>query len=458
MKRILLISLLFFVSLTGCEQKKEAPAAVKVEKLGTAVVLQLPTPKILFEEPIEAHRFELPSEALQVWRHTKSVKPALVLFSIHPLLQQIEEEQKADVAELIRSGDADTFKQRGSFYRVNPALAPTQTLSAAIADDLFSEVIWVIPTQSKVEELSLDVFRQQVVDAGFLTAAEGSTLTSAEGIISGTVRGLPFRAVHPDALPNLDKPVVIHFDTGYFKGLFKNEVATPLFDILHQTVSRVMQAEWKVYSATLSYSTQELLFSLDVRFLITNLAKIIEKPELLQQMPPAWKLHGDSMYIDKMYLETKSEEIIEEALVAAPDDPTIVFALSQVRFQQGRAEEAFTLLDKAVQLDPGYATAYMQLSDTGMENGQFDKALELQRKAINHYPENPFLKINEAGIMITMGKTEEAITKIEALQKFPWSPSLHPNMVEDLTSMAESARNPQPIETAEPATPQPEKK
>ena len=158
MKRILLLSLVFIVSLTGCEQKKDMSVAAKVEK-GPAVALQLPIPKLIFDEPTEAHRFELPSEALQIWRHSKSVKPALVLFSIHPLLVPVAEERKQDISELIRSGDADTFKNRGSFFRVNPALAPTQTVTAAIDNDLFSEVIWVIPTQSKVEELSLDVFQ-----------------------------------------------------------------------------------------------------------------------------------------------------------------------------------------------------------------------------------------------------------------------------------------------------------
>ena len=53
-----------------------------------------------------------------------------------------------------------------------------------------------------MEELSLDVFRQQVVDAGFLTEEEGKKLFYADGVTSGTVRGIPFRAVHPDAMPD----------------------------------------------------------------------------------------------------------------------------------------------------------------------------------------------------------------------------------------------------------------
>jgi hypothetical protein len=449
MKHILPFALMLFVTLVGCEKKEETPKAASTEKAATVIEQKLPTPELLFGEPVTAHRFELPTEALQVWRQTRSVKPALVLFSVHPFLDRIEDERKAEVADLIRNGKADTFKKRGSFFRVNPALVSTQALSAAIENALFSEIIWILPTRASIEELSLDILRKQVTDAGFLTRQEGDKLFLAEGVASGTVRGLPFRMVHPDTLPELDKPVVVHVDTGYFKGMFKNEVATPLYDILHQTISRIMQAEWQVYSTTLSYSTVERMFSLDVRFLVTVLAKIIEDPQLLQKMPEAWQLHGDAMYIGNMYMEKKSRDVIEEAAVTAPEDPIIVYALSQVRFQQGRAKEAFTLLDKAVELDPGYGTAYLELSDTGREMGQLDKALELQRKAARIYPENPFIQINEADILIQMQKTGKAIRIIEKLQTLPWSDYYHANAVENLDNMIEYARNPQPATQAE---------
>lgn len=455
MKRLLFISLLCLIATSGCEKKKEVPEAPKTVKPAAAVELKLPTPKLIFEEPVTAHKFELPSEALQVWRHTKSVKPALVLFSIDPLLERIDDERKTDITELITSGDAETFKQRGSYFRVNPAMVPTQTLSAAIDNELFSELIWIIPTRVGVEELSLEVLRKQMVDAGFLTEEEGKELFQADGITSGTVRGLPFRAVHPDVLPDLTDPIVVHIDTGYFKGMFKNEVASPLYDILHQTVMRIMQLEWKVYAITLSYSTQELMFSLDVRFLITALAQMIEDPNLIQKMPPQWRLHADAMYMGNMYMESKAQDIIAEAAVAAPEDPIIVYALSQIRFQQGRADEAFTLLDKAVQLDPGYGAAYIQLAETGRDKGDLTKALELQRKAVKHYPGNPFLQIAEADLLIEMKKTDETIQVINSLQMLPWSPYFHGNAAQNLNGMAEYARNPQPASSAE--TPQEKK-
>jgi len=212
---------------------------------------------------------------------------------------------------------------------------------------------------------------------------------------------------------------------------------------------RITQSEWKAYATTLSYSTEELMFSLDVRFLITALAKMIEDPNLLQKMPAGWKLHANAMYMGNMYMESKAQDLIEEAAVNAPDDPILVYALSQIRFQQGRADEAFTLLDKAVQLDPGYATAYLQLAETGIEKGQMEKALELQRKAVKHYPENPFLQMSEANLLIEMERTDEAIEVINGLQMLPWSPYFHGNAAANLNSLAEYARNPQPAEPTE---------
>jgi len=392
---------------------------------------------------MRGHLFELPSEVLQIWRHGRSARPALVLFSIHPLLERIGNEQKEVVRNLIATGSAEDFRQRGSFFRIDPALVPSQTVSAAIDSNLISELIWVIPTRIDIDEFSLEVLRKQLVDAGFLTGEEGTALTYDSGVARGNVRGIPFRAVHPDAMPDLEKPVILHVDTGFFKGMYKNEIATPLYDILIQTVMRISQNNWQVYLATLSYSTEEQEFSLDVRFMISALARLITTPALVQKMPTEWRLHSEAMYLGNMYMESKAHDLIEEAFVAAPEDPAMVYALSRARFQQGRNDEAFSLLDKAVEFDPGYGVAYLSLVQSGINKEQFDKALELQRKTINLHPENPFLKIDEAAILIKMHKRDAATLIINDLQKLPWSPWLHGNVKDDLRSMAEYASTPQ---------------
>lgn len=438
MKKLTILSLVFATLFFGCEQKAETTNVVSPTR--QTIALELPSTKKIFEEPGKSHLFELPSEALQVWRHVKSVKPPLVLFSIHPFLDPVVNQLQSGITDLIGTGQADDFYKRGSYFRADPLLLTTQTVSAAIDNELFSEIIWVLPTRSSVGELSLETFQKQVTDAGFLTGPEAEQLVLSDGVFRGKIRSLPFRAVHPDRIPAIPVPVVIHFDTGFFKGLFKNEVATPLYDLVHLTVMRIMQSDLNVLAATFSYSTEEEAFSPDVRFLITDLAQMVENSKLIQKMPESWKLHAEAMYVGNMYMTSKARETIEAAFVADPDNPGVIFALARVRFQQGRPEEALTLIDKAVEFDPGYAIAYRLLAEKALANNQPGKALDFQRELINYYPENPFMKLSEVDTLIKLGRPEEAVRVLQELEKLPWSPVFHPTAKQDLNKMAERAR------------------
>ena len=244
--------LLALLSLFGCQDeppKNEAPQKAPAVEQSQAKAEQKPASReettplssptgtvALFDEPIEPVVLELPSEAIPYWRDAAADrKPALVLFSIHPLLQPIDDSLKADVATLVAEGTAGDLLEHGSMYRSEPLILPTQTVSAAIDANLFSEIIWVFPSTATPDQMQYDLFRKQVTEAGFLTKEEGDALNLNGGIYTGTVRGVPFRAAHPSVLPDINKPMILHVDLGYFKGLYQGEVKTRIYDILHET-------------------------------------------------------------------------------------------------------------------------------------------------------------------------------------------------------------------------------
>ncbi len=93
-----LIATLFLASCKDsappAEQKTESTISGVAVSSGTtapADVLQA-SDVVIFSEPIDPVVLELPSTALPYWRDISAgSKPALVLFSIHPLLQPIDE-------------------------------------------------------------------------------------------------------------------------------------------------------------------------------------------------------------------------------------------------------------------------------------------------------------------------------------------------------------------------------
>ena len=394
----------------------------------------------LLADPVIPVMTELPSEALPAWREAMPVPGTLVLLSVHPFLQPIEAERAGEVAALVRTGSREQFLERGSFYRADPALVPTETVSAALLGGLVKEIVWVFPTSSPVEQLSLDTFRRQLTDAAFLTEPEVQGLTLASGVFHGTVRGVPFRAVHPGALPKIDGPFVVHLDLGYYRGLYQGEVKTPLYDLLHQSCRTLQGAGWRPQAVTLSFSTIEGANSHDVRFLLSNLADILRDPALLDSMPPGWAKRGEALYAANFFLDSKVREIYRQNAAEYRGDATAQYDEYKSLFSQRQVSEALIHLDKAVSLDPGYAAAYLELAQIAEQDGNLAAALNLLEKAGKVFPENPFIDLYRARYLVALGRVDEAAPLILRLERLPWSKRLHAEIPAAIADLADAAK------------------
>ncbi len=453
-KLTLITGLLIFSILIGCQeetpQRTLPPQNTETPEVETSSTAQEPDqPAVteststveIFSEPIEPVVLELPSEALPYWRDVaKKSQPALVLFSIHPLLQPIEPNLKDKVAKLMTSGTIDDFKLHGSLYRSEPLVLPTQTLSAAIDAELFAEIIWVFPSTAPPEEMQLPLFQKQVSEAGFMTAEESDNLKLSGGIYTGRLRGVPFRAVHPKVLPDIKKPMVLHVDLGYFKGLYQGEVKTRIYDQLLNTALSLNETGWTPELTTLSYSTMEGTFSLDVRFLITNFAEMLRDPTLLDgTMPQNWALRSEALYAVNFFLEGKTQEYYEQAAREYPQDAAAQYDLYRhLFFEQRKIDEALEVLDKTVSLDRGYAAAYLELAQIADNDGNLAAALELLTKAAPVVPENPMVNLYRAQFLIQSGRKDESMPLIRDLQTLTWSTHYHEGISGLLAQMANS--------------------
>jgi len=443
----LLYGLMFFCLLAGCQNQQNeqnapsnepSPDSAQLESTATQTPAQPPAaPKALFNEPIQPVKVELPSQALPYWRNAAGgSRPTLILMSIHPFLQPLNDSQRTDVAKLVATGTSDDFLDRGSLNRADPTLISTQALSAALEGNLFSRIIWVFPSTTEPDKLNLETFRKQMTEAGFLSDDEGANLELDNGVFTGTVHGTPFLAIHPRALTSIDEPVILHLDLGYFKGLYKNEIKTPLYPTLQQTTADLQALNLKVRAVTLSYSTEERELSLDTRFLINRFAEILERPEMIDQdLPHAWNLHSEALYTINFFLESKVSELYDRAVQAAPDDAAVLYGLSQRVLRDGNLDEALKLIERAVASDNGYALEYLNLADRALEAGDFKTALQLTEKGRPHFPRTPFIDIQRAQILLDLGRLDEAHALLGELKKLSWSKQVHPQIMQHLDEL-----------------------
>ncbi|WP_303722157.1 lipopolysaccharide assembly protein LapB [Malonomonas rubra] len=431
----ILITLTLFL-LFGCEQAKEQqkeshPPEIKSATEKAETVQQQSVGgngSGLFHQPITPKLVELPSEALAYWRVNTAEKPALVLFSYDPLLKSIDPSLQEEARELTLTGSSKELRLHGSFNTAEPLILPTQAVAAALDAGLFSKLIWVFPSKADPALLQLEFFRNQMVEEQLLTEEDAAKLKLNDGIYSGEVRGIPFEAVHHQQLFKMEEPFVLHIELGFFRGLYDNEIKSPLYTLLRNTVEGIRQQNWQPLATTLSYSTLEGAVALDVRFVINDLAKLMRNPQLLnQEMPKEWQLRSEALYAGDMYSESKKIELSEQMVTVAPQSAAANFDRFQALFLDQKVEPALESLAKAVELDPGYAASYLELTQLAIQDGNFDKALELVTLAEQQLPENPFIGLQKAFLLSRSGQPRAALDQLDKAPQ-QWSTIYHPQV------------------------------
>lgn len=449
-KRLLsagLVATILTLTLAGCDDTKGRALFSGPVELPPASMLKTP-----FKDPTTPVLYELPSQALATWREYAKYRPALVLFSNQPLLDLIPSVRKKEVHQLLLKGSVPEIVNRAQTLTNDPAILPTEAISAAIDNGLISELVLVLPSQKKAEEIDLENFRQRALANGFLTDAEAGGLTLLNGVISGAARGLPIRIVHPDHLPKIEKPTLLHIDLAFFKGMYINEIKTPSYELLHQLATNVSAANYATIGTTLSFSNQEGGIALESRFLIRDLAAVLRKPELLTGATPAsWALRSSALYHATMFAQDKARDLNFQAAKESPEDAAALHRLALDLFEQGLSNQGFTALDQAVELDPGYGLEYLYLAEQGFKMGKKQKSIELIAKAAKTFPSNPFIRQEMSNQLIQSGRVKEARPLITELRALTWSKEFYPEVPKLLEEMADAAA----IDSLLPPTPDP---
>lgn len=101
-----------------------------------------------------------------------------------------------------------------------------------------------------------------------------------------------------------------------------------------------------------------------------------------EELGEALRLYGQEE------LETTAEKL-EAYLVGNKNDVLGIFQLGSVNFDMGKYDEAERVYRKALELQPDFYSAYLNLAAVYREQGEFEKAEECCRKVLERNAEHP---------------------------------------------------------------------
>lgn len=440
MKSFILFFTLLSLGLGGCKDQAQTTPSGDGAGSPAQSTEAPPVTRQLLNAPEEPSVVELPSEALPVWRQYRSSKPVLVLLSQDPLLAQVPEPLREEALNMVSSGSKEELAAATDIMSANPVLMISMALSAALEAGCFSRVVWVLPSEEAIDGLSVETFRKQLQDLGAVDKKEATSFSQvAAGSFAGTVRGVRFEAVHPEALPDIHEPIVLHIDLSFFQALYKGEIKTPLYPLLAQSLDLLRQKQWHCAATTISLSNLGSRIPLASRFVGYDLAAFFHDPTIFDQpLPESWDLRARALYLENFFKKEEVRELYLKMELKEPGDPSIKYALYQVARQFKEVDAALDYLAQAVELDRIYALEYFALADVAREQQLTGQVLRMLGLAQNAFPENPFLRIRLAEQLLAVGERDHAKELIDELQKLPWSKVYYSRALANLQELKES--------------------
>ena len=147
--------------------------------------------------------------------------------------------------------------------------------------------------------------------------------------------------------------------------------------------------------------------------------------EALAHLQAAFKINPDDiasgMAVAQILVSTnrlaEAEKVLGSLLERVPDQRALNYFYAQVLTKLGRGDESKQYLERAVQVDPTFGPAILQLIDIYQKENDWQKAADVLQPMINDDPMNLDLQRQQAFFLLRGGLTEKARAAFESLIK-----------------------------------------
>lgn len=348
---------------------------------------------IFMKQPTVLRKAETTAQLLPIWRKYREQNPTLLLLTNNPHLTPLPKENGEDVAQLLTRGIPEEIIQAGDLKQTNPLIRSESAVDIALSNQWFSRLAWALPLINPAQELDLDEFRAQLLATNAITETEAATLTLDERFFSAELRGQKMTAAALPLHQNITGPVVVHIDLSYFQPMYRNELTTPLLDLIFNTLSTLKKMHLKTLAVTFSYGHLDEQIALDVRFIGEILAYLIEDPTRMDQtIPINWQRQAEALYQANF---SKNEKVRDLYLAQELDDPNsawIKYNLYKSASAFNAGEQALNYLAQAVNFDRLYALEFLDLGRLAMQSKDTEEAMRMLLLAQKAFPNNAQIK------------------------------------------------------------------
>ncbi|MBI5640953.1 MAG: tetratricopeptide repeat protein [Nitrospirae bacterium] len=364
------------------------------------------------------------SRAFLVWA-AKGVKGRTVIhIDAHDDYRFIDDEKIRETQSLLERKQTELIGKRldsGADELMNMG----NYLYAAYRTGMITEIYWIYTSESMKNDRMLPWVKEMLMAKGYPREEIQNTFGLRNGLIKGTIYGIPFTVCVLEDLPTFRDPVLLDIDIDFFVNDIRQAPPKTLVSSIKKFREDMLKAKLKFDIATIAFSLNLDFTPLEYKHLGYAVKRLLENPseELTSE---GWKsfmlLSEADMHYRNGQVQTSIDTLLK-VLRANPADSAAHYYLAYLHTLSGQYKSALphaveaakedqdysrglahlanlisekdynaamTFLNKAEEMAPGSSHAAKVRGDIYFNQGLYQKALE------------QYLRVNDGSVAIIM--------------------------------------------------------
>ena len=148
----------------------------------------------------------------------------------------------------------------------------------------------------------------------------------------------------------------------------------------------------------------------------------------LQKNPNSWMVRNSVAVI--LLEQGRVGDAMEQLkLVSKPDNPVTQGSLGAALLKMGQLDAAYLHLRRAIELEPTFVAAYVNMGSLLLQNGQAEESHRFLEQALRINPDFVGARSNMANTLLSLGRPNEALYHLQkALESAPYDAEAQKNM------------------------------
>lgn len=364
-------------------------------------------------KPIENHK-----SALAHWLSSGIKNAVLVNIDAHDDIKRMPEIYIQELQGQPARKTSATNAVEEDYRNFSDKVTNGNFIYAAAKIGLFKEVYWIIPAPIMLEKNRVELLVSLLDYYNFLRK-DIKTFKMEGNCFKGLVNNIPLNICGLEALPDIDRPIILSIDTDFFP-VAADSYNEKLIKSVHRTYKTLAAKGYQIENAAIAYSIDGGHLNTYHRWIGDLLIELLKSPGTVSEENMPNRYHA-LQQAEHLLMMGRNDDLFDHLLPyieRKTPDPAMLIYQAFALDSAGAEAHAYSFAEQACLADRNYCYGLCEIGGNLLPDHGLASAEKFFMRGYRLHPQMAFGQFTLAQAMLKNGRFDEAINYFMEFRKF----------------------------------------